>query len=680
MLLTEQLAEVFHRPAGPGDRDGPGPGPFAVQHQHVPELGPGAPLPLHRPQRRDQHPARQHQLDACPRGPVRLRAVRRGHARRSCRSSIRTGSDSAMFDNTLELLVLAGRPLAHAMMMMIPEPWSNHESMDDDRRAFYQYHSCLMEPWDGPASIAFTDGKQIGAVLDRNGLRPSRYYVTKDGLVIMASEAGVLDIPPENILHQGPARSRAACSWSTPRQGRIVEDEEIKQKIAAERPYRAVARRAPGRIWRTCPAAPEVPAPDHHDPAAAPDRLRLHQRGRAHHPRADGPRRRRGDRLDGQRRRPGRALATSRGCSTIISSSSSPRSPIRRSTASARRSSLGGDPAGLGGQPARSRAGGLPPRRTEVADPDQRGIRQDPAAWTCPASRSATLPILFRVTRGEKGLAKSLEELSAMAAPRMIEEDEVNVIILSDRGVNQRLRADPGAAGDRRPAPLPDPRGPAHPRQPGAGDRRGARGAPLLAADRLRLQRDQSLPRLRDDRRHDPRGAAAGIDHQDRLQELRQGGHQGRDQGHVQDGHLGHPELPRRPGLRGARPAPGRDRPLLHLDRLARGRHRPGRHRPGGAGAPPRAPFPSAPVNGHVLPAGGQYQWRNDGEYHLFNPEIDPPAAEGRAHRQLRGVQGIRAAGQRPVARSLCTLRGLLDFKAGEADPASRRSSRSRRS
>ena len=110
-----------------------------------------------------------------------------------------SGSDSAMFDNCLELLVLAGRPLAHAMMMMIPEPWANHESMSDERKAFYEYHSCLMEPWDGPASVAFTDGVQIGACLDRNGLRPSRYYVTKDDLVIMASEVGVLDIAPERV-------------------------------------------------------------------------------------------------------------------------------------------------------------------------------------------------------------------------------------------------------------------------------------------------------------------------------------------------------------------------------------------------------------------------------------------------------------------------------------------------
>ncbi|MGH7320859.1 MAG: glutamate synthase subunit alpha, partial [Candidatus Rokuibacteriota bacterium] len=110
------------------------------------------------------------------------------------------GSDSATFDNVLEFLVMNGRSLPHALLMMIPEPWQGHESMSPECRAFYEYHSALMEPWDGPASIAFTDGTVIGAVLDRNGLRPSRYYVTKDDLVIMASEVGVLDILPENIL------------------------------------------------------------------------------------------------------------------------------------------------------------------------------------------------------------------------------------------------------------------------------------------------------------------------------------------------------------------------------------------------------------------------------------------------------------------------------------------------
>ena len=110
------------------------------------------------------------------------------------------GSDTATFDNVLEFLVMTGRSLPHAILMMIPEPWAGHESMRPELKAFYEYHSSLMEPWDGPASIAFTDGRVIGAILDRNGLRPSRYYVTKDDLVIMASEVGVLDIPAENIL------------------------------------------------------------------------------------------------------------------------------------------------------------------------------------------------------------------------------------------------------------------------------------------------------------------------------------------------------------------------------------------------------------------------------------------------------------------------------------------------
>jgi glutamate synthase (ferredoxin) len=147
------------------------------------------------------------------------------------------GSDSAMLDNCLELLVLAGRSLPHAMMMMIPEPWTNHATMSDEKKAFYEYHSCLMEPWDGPASIAFTDGKKIGAVLDRNGLRPSRYYVTKDDLVIMASEVGVLDVPPDRVLLKGRLQPGRMFLVDT-EQGRIVADDEIKHSVASEQPYR----------------------------------------------------------------------------------------------------------------------------------------------------------------------------------------------------------------------------------------------------------------------------------------------------------------------------------------------------------------------------------------------------------------------------------------------------------
>src|SRR4030095_11277607 len=143
------------------------------------------------------------------------------------------GSDTATFDNVLELLVRAGRSLPHAILMMIPEPWSGNEEMAPDRKAFYEYHSSLMEPWDGPASIAFTDGTMIGAVLDRNGLRPSRYYVTKDDLVIMASEVGVLDVPPENILVKGRLQPGRIFLIDTSK-GRIVDDEEIKRELAAE--------------------------------------------------------------------------------------------------------------------------------------------------------------------------------------------------------------------------------------------------------------------------------------------------------------------------------------------------------------------------------------------------------------------------------------------------------------
>lgn len=146
------------------------------------------------------------------------------------------GSDSAMFDNCLEFLYLTGRSLPHAMMMMIPEPWQNHESMSPEKKAFYEYHSCLMEPWDGPAAMAFTDGRIIGAVLDRNGLRPSRYYVTEDDLIIMASEVGVLEVPQEKVIIKERLRPGRMLLVDT-EAGRIISDDELKHQIATEHPY-----------------------------------------------------------------------------------------------------------------------------------------------------------------------------------------------------------------------------------------------------------------------------------------------------------------------------------------------------------------------------------------------------------------------------------------------------------
>ncbi|MGB6144522.1 MAG: glutamate synthase central domain-containing protein, partial [Rhodanobacter sp.] len=146
-------------------------------------------------------------------------------------------SDTASFDNCLELLTMAGYPLAHAMMMMIPEAWERHTLMDDNRRAFYEYHAAMMEPWDGPAAIAFTDGRQVGATLDRNGLRPARYLITDDDLVILASEAGVLAVPEPRIVKKWrlqPGRMLLIDMEA----GRIIDDKEVKDQLANARPYK----------------------------------------------------------------------------------------------------------------------------------------------------------------------------------------------------------------------------------------------------------------------------------------------------------------------------------------------------------------------------------------------------------------------------------------------------------
>ncbi|MGK2898827.1 MAG: glutamate synthase central domain-containing protein, partial [Burkholderiaceae bacterium] len=146
-------------------------------------------------------------------------------------------SDTATFDNALELLTMSGYSLAHAVMMMIPEAWEQHTAMDPRRRAFYEYHASMMEPWDGPAAMVFTDGRQIGATLDRNGLRPARYIVTDDGLVVMASESGVLPIPEHRIVKKWRLQPGKMFLIDF-EQGRIVDDEELKNQFASAKPYR----------------------------------------------------------------------------------------------------------------------------------------------------------------------------------------------------------------------------------------------------------------------------------------------------------------------------------------------------------------------------------------------------------------------------------------------------------
>ncbi|WP_105902198.1 glutamate synthase large subunit [Vibrio gangliei] len=179
------------------------------------------------------------------------------------------GSDSSNFDMALELLVLSGRSLPHALMMLIPEAWQENKNMDPARRAFYQYHANIMEPWDGPASVCFTDGVQVGATLDRNGLRPSRYTVTKDNFLVMASESGAVEIAPENIEYRGrlqPGRIFVADL----EQGRIISDEEVKDSIAKAKPYEQWVQDNLLTL-KTLPDADNM----HHQPSAA--KLLQHQ-------------------------------------------------------------------------------------------------------------------------------------------------------------------------------------------------------------------------------------------------------------------------------------------------------------------------------------------------------------------------------------------------------------------
>jgi glutamate synthase (NADPH/NADH) large chain len=169
-------------------------------------------------------------------------------------------SDSASFDNALELLVMGGYPIAHAMMLMIPEAWAGNPLMDAKRRAFYEYHAALMEPWDGPAAVAFTDGKFIGATLDRNGLRPARYFITDDDLIVMSSEMGVLDIPQSKIVKKWRLQPGKMLLVDI-EHGRIVSDDELKRDLATQRPYQDWLDRTQMRL-EDLPSPGRIPTPD----------------------------------------------------------------------------------------------------------------------------------------------------------------------------------------------------------------------------------------------------------------------------------------------------------------------------------------------------------------------------------------------------------------------------------
>jgi len=574
-------------------------------------------------------------------------------------------SDSGMFDNTLELLVLAGRPLSHAMMMMIPEPWSNNESMDDERKAFYQYHSCLMEPWDGPASIVFTDGNQIGAILDRNGLRPSRYYVTKDDRIIMASEAGVLEVDPENVVQKGRLQPGRMFLVDTT-QGRIVDDVELKKKFTSERPYRQWLNDHLVHL-DDIDDAPEVPAPDHKT---------LLQRQVAFGYTFEDER----TILAPMAKDGAEAIGSMGHDAALAVLSNKPRllydyfkqlfaqvtNPpidcIREEIVVSAETRLGSEGNLLNPQPSAC-------RRVELKWPiltneEFAKLRRQ----NLPGLKVGVLPILFRVSRGEKGLAKSLEELCAIAR-RMIEEEDINVLILSDRGVNSEFAPVPALLaiaglhhylireGLRTRASLVLE----------TGEAREVHHFSLLIGYGCSAINPYVAFETIDGMIRD--GLITGVDHKTACKNM------------VKAGAKGVIKVMSKMGIsaiqsyRGAQvfEALGLRRDVIDhyftgtasrvggigLDVIAQ--EVLARHHDAFA---PRL----ANSNETVLQSGGLYQWRNDGEAHLFTPES--------IHKLHKAVRTGSTAAYKDYAnqindqsKKLCTLRSLLEFKEGTSIP-----------
>ena len=566
------------------------------------------------------------------------------------------GSDSAMFDNCLELLVLAGRSLPHAMMMMIPEPWTKHESMSAEKKAFYEYHSCLMEPWDGPASIAFTDGKKIGAVLDRNGLRPSRYYVTKDDLVIMASEVGVLDLPADRVRQKGRLQPGRMFLIDT-EEGRIVADEEIKQQIAGEHPYREWLDRNLIRLA-------DVP-----DPGVMPEfgHETVLQRQLAFGYTFEELRM-----LMAPMAREGTEAVGSMGTDTplaVLSNKSHPlfnyfkqlfaqvTNPpidcIREEIITSTETAIGSERNLLKPTPEHARL-------IELKSPiitNEEFIKLKHV--DLPGFKSVTLPILFLAAEGAPGLEKAMNDVCHEVDQAI--QDGINVIVLSDRGVNKEW------------APIPSLLAVAgvHHHMIRAGTR--TRVGLVIESGEPREVHHYSLligygcgainPYLAFETLDDllRQGILTGMDHKTACKNYLKAAMKGvvkviskmgistiqsywgaqifeavgLKQCFIEKYFTGTPSRVEGIGIE-----------IIAQEVLLR-------HQ--------RA-FPDRDVNGHVLDTGGQYQWRDGGEYHLFNPQTIhklQTAVRTSSYKLFKEYSGLVNAQE----RNWCTLRGLFDFK-----------------
>jgi len=572
-------------------------------------------------------------------------------------------SDSASFDNALEILVMAGRSLPHAMMMLIPEAWTGHATMPQYKKDFYHYHSCLMEPWDGPASIAFTDGKVIGAVLDRNGLRPSRYYVTKDDLVVMASEVGVLDIEPKRVLKKGRLEPGKMFLIDLA-EGRIIDDAEIKERIAKAQPYGEWLKENLTSLAKL-PEAPHVPEPDHETVLKRQKAFGYtHEDVRI---------------LMAPMATNGEEAIGSMGDDTplaILSNQSQPLfnyfrqlfaqvtnpplDAIREELVTTVNTTIGPEGNLLGPKPESCRQIELSP---PVLDNDEL------AKFTHLSFKNykaVTLPILYKVAEGGKGLEKAMEEVCGKASQAVA--GGAQIVILSDRGLTHDLAPIPSLLavagihhhlvrkGERTKVGLIVESG--EPREVHHFGMLLGYGAnainPYLAFESLDdMIRRKILP--------------PEIDHKTAVKK------------YIKAANKGIVKVMSKMGIstiqsyRGAQifEAVGLNKGFIDkyftwtatriagigIEEVAKETER--RH---------RGAFPERPDRDLDLDWGGRYQWRRDGEKHLFNPDT--------VHKLQTSVKTGNfklfkdySKDVNDQSKSLATLRGLFKFKKGNPVP-----------
>jgi glutamate synthase domain-containing protein 2/glutamate synthase domain-containing protein 1/glutamate synthase domain-containing protein 3 len=580
-----------------------------------------------------------------------------------------SGSDTATLDNALQFLCVNGRSLPHTVLMLIPEAWQNNPLMDADLKAFYEYHACLMEPWDGPASIVFTNGSQVGAVLDRNGLRPSRYYVTRDDLVIMASEVGVLPIEPQNVARKWRLQPGRIFLVDI-KQGRIIDDNEIKRELVDKRPWRRWLDENLVELEKL-PAPPESHQPDRqtlltrqHAFGYTVEDLKMIMLPMA---------------ATGQEAVGSMGTDTPLACLSdkpqllynyfrqlFAQVTNPPLDAIREELVTSLYTYLGREGNLLEETPKHCHLIKL--KQPILSNTDLEKLRHVAVGDL----RAVTLPMLFKVSDGEGGLDVAVEALCTAAAQAV--KDGASVLVLSDRGVD----------ADHAPIPSLLATAAVHHHL----IRQGTRTQCGLVIETGEARESHHFCLLI--------GYGAGAVNPylafETLHDLHESGllppdltYETAKKNYIKAANKAILKVASKMGIstvqsyRGAQifeaiglgndvidrfftNTPSRIRGI-GLDVIAReclARHRHG--------------YPPIRVNGQVLENGGMYQWRRDGEYHMWNPDSIARMQHAVRIGVERPIDGLKAFREYTAqiddeAKHRCTLRGLLQFRKSQPIP-----------